>query len=354
MRRTNLTVLLVGLNMVLLLVVCWQAHVLRQRPGGQPAMPAAGGEAAAVAPSSSSGPPGGLHVSAVEGGPVAAAEGGSRALEAVQARLPSSPTNQHPWNWRQVESDDYRTYVQNLRKIGCPEQTIRDIVSADILQALGARRAEALAAFYRDFQYWKADPTQTAARAQLGAQRKAVDEEMASLLHELLGSQFVPPPTDHEWRAAELDQQLEFLPADKREKAKSLLLQYAGTDQQVRSLANNEMLTENAEERRGIIEAYDRKQAALAQLLTPVELEQVELTTSWTAENLRRATVHFQPTEEEFRSIFREWFAQDEKLARMRALGEPDPGNLEEQVFARIKESRGAKRYQEYRSTWWK
>ena len=224
-----------------------------------------------------------------------------------------------------MESNDYRTYIQNLRKIGCPEQTIRDIVSADVLQALAARRTEALAGFYHDFNYWKADPGQTEARALLGTQRKTVDDDMTTLLHTLLGTEFVPPPAAYEWKVAELNQQLGFLPQDKREQTRSLLLQYAETDQQVRALASNENLTENLAERRGIIDAYEKKQAALAGLLTPAELEQVELTTSWTAENLRRAMVHFQPTETEFKSIFQEWLSQDEKLARIHALGEPDP-----------------------------
>ena len=177
---------------------------------------------------------------------------------------------------------------------------------------------------------------------------------MTALLHELLGADFVPPPATYEWRVAELEQQLGFLPSEKREQTKSLLLRFAETDQQIRALASNQVLTENPEERRGIIAAYEKRQAELASLLTPAELEQVELTTSWTAENLRRAMVHFQPTEEEFRSIFREWHAQDEKLARIHAAAEPDPGNLQDQVFARLREVLGETRYQEYRSTWWK
>src|SRR5437879_11925524 len=36
------------------------------------------------------------------------------------------------FSWRSVESDDYPTYVANLRDIGCPEQTIRDIIIADV------------------------------------------------------------------------------------------------------------------------------------------------------------------------------------------------------------------------------
>jgi len=36
------------------------------------------------------------------------------------------------FQWRQLESTNYRTYVANLRGIGCPEQTVRDIISADV------------------------------------------------------------------------------------------------------------------------------------------------------------------------------------------------------------------------------
>ena len=37
-----------------------------------------------------------------------------------------------PFSWSQVESSDYRTYIANLLRIGCPEQTIRDIITADL------------------------------------------------------------------------------------------------------------------------------------------------------------------------------------------------------------------------------
>ena len=37
-----------------------------------------------------------------------------------------------PFRWSQLESSDYRTYVANLRRVGCPEQTIQDIIKADV------------------------------------------------------------------------------------------------------------------------------------------------------------------------------------------------------------------------------
>jgi hypothetical protein len=43
-------------------------------------------------------------------------------------------------HWSQIESSDYLVYIANLRAIGCPEQTIRDIIIADIDSLFASRR----------------------------------------------------------------------------------------------------------------------------------------------------------------------------------------------------------------------
>ena len=47
-----------------------------------------------------------------------------------------------PFNWQQVKSADYRVYIENLRAIGCPETTIRDIIVADINELFAGRIKE--------------------------------------------------------------------------------------------------------------------------------------------------------------------------------------------------------------------
>src|SRR4051794_20722355 len=37
-----------------------------------------------------------------------------------------------PFHWSQIESDDYSHFIANLRGIGCPEQTLRSIIEAEI------------------------------------------------------------------------------------------------------------------------------------------------------------------------------------------------------------------------------
>lgn len=78
----------------------------------------------------------------------------------------------------------------------------------------------------------------------------------------------------------------------------------------------------------------------------------MELSISSTADNLRHGIENFHPTEEEFRAIFPIWRAHDEKIARLWAAGEPDPGN--DNVFAAIQKILGEQRFAEYRNTWWK
>jgi len=51
-----------------------------------------------------------------------------------KARLVDPP--KPPWRWSRLESTNYATYVANLRAVDCPEQTIRDIVLADLQTTL--------------------------------------------------------------------------------------------------------------------------------------------------------------------------------------------------------------------------
>src|ERR1043165_9088738 len=72
---------------------------------------------------------------------------------AVDAKVPNTnslvfvPTNKYVpvyrkqfFSWSEIESPDYQQYIANLRDIGCPEQTIRDIIVADVNQLYERKR----------------------------------------------------------------------------------------------------------------------------------------------------------------------------------------------------------------------
>ncbi|MGH8527612.1 MAG: hypothetical protein ACREXY_26380, partial [Gammaproteobacteria bacterium] len=45
------------------------------------------------------------------------------------------------FHWSEVESPDYKEYIARLRGVQCPEETIRDIIVADINKLYAPREA---------------------------------------------------------------------------------------------------------------------------------------------------------------------------------------------------------------------
>src|SRR5437899_635393 len=65
------------------------------------------------------------------------------------------------FHWGQLESEDYRTYIARLRSIGCPEQTIRDIIIADLDKVLAPKVASA-SGHRRNLKYWQPEEEELA------------------------------------------------------------------------------------------------------------------------------------------------------------------------------------------------
>ena len=59
------------------------------------------------------------------------------------------------FHWSQIEADDYQTYAENLRRIGCPEETIRDLVKQDLDKLYDQRKADILSKAPARKEFWK-------------------------------------------------------------------------------------------------------------------------------------------------------------------------------------------------------
>ena len=60
----------------------------------------------------------------------------------VEAAVITNPSvaELKPFRWSQLDAKDYHDYVKNLRNIGCPEPSIRAIVTADVHAAFNVHR----------------------------------------------------------------------------------------------------------------------------------------------------------------------------------------------------------------------
>jgi hypothetical protein len=211
-------------------------------------------------------------------------------------------TNQ--FEWSQLESTDYRQYIANLRAVGCPEATVRDIIITDVMRLYAARRGK----FYqngRAFKYWETDEKRKLKHTQLEereAQLALIDKELPAVLRELLGVNYEREVNKYFVDAEEDDRRLAFLAGDKRERVLALRDQFEGRrEQTLREVPDGKPTPGQIQ----LLRQIDREQeAALAGVLTEEERQEFDLINSPTADRMRRELVGFNPSEAEFREIF--------------------------------------------------
>lgn len=216
-----------------------------------------------------------------------------REAEPGTVPAPGATVAPAPFHWSQIESDDYRQYIANLRAVGCPEATIRDLITTE-LGALYMPRARALWS-PKAHAYWqkpeRGGPTPDQAR-----QLTALAKEEAAVSHELLGV-WISPQDRIDALFLQLhgsERQLLFLPEATREAALSALRE-AGVDQREEEFRSRRHYGDGSER-----ELFDEKLKHLAQVLSPEEVEEFRLRHSPGALQLRSELEYFPCTPEEF------------------------------------------------------
>src|SRR5206468_7856792 len=129
--------------------------------------------------------------------PAEAVSSSSPALApAASPAIPHSLTPDAPsaagsgqFHWGQLESEDYKTYIARLRTIGCPEQTIRDIIIAD-LDELMARTVQAIYGRKKNPNYWESEEEELANdrdHREWAKKEREVDQKKRAIIKELMG-----------------------------------------------------------------------------------------------------------------------------------------------------------------------
>ena len=254
------------------------------------------------------------------------------------------------FRWRQLESEDYSSYIQRLREIGCPEQTVRDIIIADIDKLL-APRLQALKPRRQDLKYWHPEEEELANnidQREVARQERAIDKEKRQILQELLGVDLVRERLNQRGEEDYYERRLTFLPEEKRGALRQLLEEYDEREQDLRQKADDgEFLTpgDQAELRR----LQDEREAQLSNVLTPEELMQYDLWLSPTANAVRQSVYGMNATEEEFLTIYDLRKQFDKTWGEAETLGEgrvqqwqQAKAELENQLRAQLGEKRYA------------
>lgn len=103
------------------------------------------------------------------------------------APQPVPATNAPPFHWSALESPDYAVYAANLRTVGCPERTLRDILLPDIEKLYDAR-ADELKDGPED-GFWETADQRDARQRQREAKLRELELEKRALVQRLLGAE---------------------------------------------------------------------------------------------------------------------------------------------------------------------
>jgi hypothetical protein len=208
------------------------------------------------------------------------------------------------FEWRQLESEDYRTYINRLRSIGCPEETIRDIVIADleklmapqIQQAEGRREAP---------KYWEPRARErTVDTLEKLGQKQDIDFKKREIVRELLGIDLAAERSRVKGESDFYEQRLGFLEPEKQMRVR-MAMEKANRDEQLlreKSWLESDELTKDDQQQ--LREIQQQKEQEVSQVLSPDEYQQYQLWFSGSAYKVRDAFQVLEPNESDFLALY--------------------------------------------------
>jgi len=258
------------------------------------------------------------------------------------------------FSWREVESADYPTYIANLRDIGCPEQTIRDIIIADV-NGLYARKL-ATEVTTPEQQWWRSKPDPAIVR--VAAEKvRSLNEERRALLTRLLGPNWesgdlanLPRPSRP---GVVLDGPvLGMLPAEAKQAVQDINTR---AQSRLEDYLEAQRLQGKPADPVELARLRQQTRDDLARALTPPQVEEYLLRYSQNANNLRAdlgRLKYFEATPDEFRNLFRATDPIDQQLELLAGNNDPNAvaqrNALLQQRDSAMKLALGADRYQQF------
>lgn len=253
------------------------------------------------------------------------------------------------FNWQEVESSDYPTYIGNLRSIGCPEQTIRDIIIADVNQLyLRKKAAEIVSA---DQQWWRSEPDLDVTVA--GIEKvEQLEAERRELLTRLLGEgwQVASKPAVSPANTPLDGPILGLLSPESRQSVKEVSERM---EARIQDYSEGQRKAGRPVSQAELAKLRQQFRNELSQILNPAQMEEYLLRYSHTAERLREALAGVDVSPEEFRRLFQ---ARDQNQMQLDLLSDSQDAatrkhaaELAARMEQELRQSLGPERYEQHR-----
>ncbi|HVS53926.1 MAG TPA: hypothetical protein VHD62_16340 [Opitutaceae bacterium] len=220
---------------------------------------------------------------------------------------PTAAPHFDPGTWDTLATPELAATAARLKAEGFPVSLQRAILSALVVEHF-ADRHKALADLIDAQPWWRGSIYGTASGAKILAQRQQLQRDETDAIDQLLG---VGTGASAYARASQA-RRFGNLPPEKATALSRIESDYNELSSEIQSGAQNMLL---AEDREKLAFLEQEKRADIAKLLSPDELLEYDLRNSSTATQLRYQLSAFNPTEDEFRAIFKVQQAFDAQYA---------------------------------------
>jgi hypothetical protein len=260
------------------------------------------------------------------------------------------------FKWSQIESEDYKTYVARLRAIGVPEQTVRDILIAD-LDKLMAPSVASLRRRKAEINYWEPveeELLNDVDSREVARKEREVERQKQEILKELTGADLRRERLQQQGHDDYYERRLSFLPEDRRSALRDILEKFDDAETRLRARETEEGEPLTLAEQQQARDLRKQREAELKAALTPAELDQYDLWMSPTANAVRSAFYGLEPSEQEFRAVYQARKTFDETWGDLdQALLDPTARQQREQAQQQseeqIRRALGDQRYAEWK-----
>jgi hypothetical protein len=254
------------------------------------------------------------------------------------------------FSWQDVETDAYRSYIDSLRAVGCPDDKVRTIVVADVNELFDKKRLQE--AVRHDMQWWRPESQNFAVVNVLQERGRALEEQRAALIAKLLGEEVA---TDEKtdallWSSVQLTGPvLGALAPEVHNEVQEICARSMERHQNYFWTRVNEGQPMNQVE---MAKLREQTRSDLRKVLNDDQVEEFVLRYSHNASRLREELRGFEPTPDEFRKIFRAIDPLEHQLQMEyggpEAMSEKQRERFEAQRNEAIREALTQERYQAF------
>jgi len=204
----------------------------------------------------------------------------------------TAPTAGGKISWRDLQAAELKAFVARLRAVNCPEETIKDLVLAELNRRF-SKQQRSLWSEQSNQDYWKPyqhkfDPAEQKKNRDRSKQMQAMQKEKTALIVELFGVDVEKQRMKEEgydtenmgWNPAG---NLSFLPEAKREAVQKYLDDFQEKEQEFYASVSGSW---DADARAKQKKLEQEKLAGLAQFLTSEELREYKLRSSQIAQQI--------------------------------------------------------------------